>query len=176
MNLRNELESRYPTDFALQNLGTLEVLREYLNEELREMQRQGVLLEACAASDKNPNNILAYYLARVAPLPTELYHKWDEGDYPDIDCLASWTKIKANGNDVAIESVAVGDTAVDAFGDAQTVLSVRFRKLRPGERAYELKWDDGSITTISEKHILMIDGQEMMAKEIAERASADREK
>jgi len=166
LNLQAELGDRYTHDPVLQRLGTIEALREYLAEEAKEMQRQGVDPETVGPIDKNPNNILAFYLARRAPAPTEMYHAWDEGDYPDIDCVSYDTPIKTARGDIEMRDIRVGDIVCDANDKAQTVLAVRSRKLRLGERVFKLIWDDNSVTVASENHVLVIDGEEVTVEGI----------
>jgi len=166
VDLQTELRQRYDTDDSLRGLGTLDELQEYLSEELSEMKRHSVDPAQADVVDKNPMNILAYYLTGRAPAPEKLNHEWTEGDYPDIDCQCEGTMIRCVSGNKKIEDVVVGEYVFDPDDNTHLIFHVQNRLRKPGEKIYELTWDDGSTTILSENHIVIIDGKEVKTKDL----------
>ena len=172
MDLSIELGERYDVDPSLSSLGSLVELREYLAEEISEMKRHGVDPTQADIVDKNPMNILAYYLAGRAPIPEELGHEWTEGDYPDIDCFHEKTMIKCADGDKKIEDIAVNDYVFDPDDNVQLVIHVQHRKKSLGEKIFKLGWNDGTSTTVTENQIICVDGKEIKAKDLLDYGKA----
>jgi DNA polymerase III alpha subunit len=79
------LRAKYPTDPALQHLGTLSELETYLAEEKAQAELQNFDLNSVNSSTKNKNNVIYHYLAGKAPIPKYLHHTVSDPDFPDID-------------------------------------------------------------------------------------------